>query len=391
MIGSSSRKAAVAVVALGAVSSLVSSVSAANWTQTATVRGNDFFNDFEWFNEKDPTQGLVNYQTKATAQAQNLSFVDGEGHFVMAVSTVKTALEGRNSVRITSKDSYSDGVYVLNVTHVPTGCATWPAFWTVTEDLDSWPNGGEIDIMENANDQYAGNLASIHTNTSCTIPSTISSESGTVAYTNCSAFAPSNPGCRVEMNGTSTPTWGSALNKAGGGIIAMERSFGTTGSGVRVWYFPNSSPNSLPSDLKNGSTTVSPDNWGTPSAHFPVAYCYNDFGPHKIIFDITLCGDWAGNTYAQSGCGAQYPACSYQVGYNGSSFNQSYWEVESLRLYTAGGDSANAANSPQTASNHQSAPTTQSSKSAAVSSLAHSALLAPAAALVASVAFVYAL
>lgn len=389
MIGSSSRKVAAAAVAVSAFSSLVSAASAVNWTQTATVQGSDFFNDFEWFTDKDPTQGLVNYQSQANAQAQNLSFVDGEGHFVMAVSTQQVALEGRNSVRITSKDSYSDGVYVLNVTHVPTGCATWPAFWTVTENLNSWPNGGEIDIMENANDQYTSNVASIHTNTSCTIPSTLSSESGTVAYTNCSAFAPTNPGCRVEMNGTSTPTWGSALNKAGGGLIAMERAFGTTGNGVRMWYFPNNAPNSIPSDLASGSSTVSPDNWGTPNAHFPVAYCYNDFGPHKIIFDITLCGTWAGETYSQTSCASQFPACSYQVGYNGSSFNQSYWEVSSLKLYTSGGSTDNAANSPQTASNHQN-PVSQSSKSAA-SLLQRNSLLAAAAALLGSVAFIAAL
>ncbi len=121
-----------------------------------------------------------------------------------------------------------------------------------------------------------------------------SAQSGKVAYTNCSAYAPSNPGCRVETNGTSTPTWGRSLNRAGGGLIAMERSFGTTGTGVRVWYSPPpppSPPTSLPPPHVNTS------NWPTPNAYLPIASCYADFAPHKIIFDITLCGDWAGNTY----------------------------------------------------------------------------------------------
>ncbi|CDS00560.1 related to mixed-linked glucanase precursor MLG1 [Sporisorium scitamineum] len=360
MLGSTSSARTVAAATLLA-SSLISSASAANWTQSASIRGNDFFSSFDWFTDKDPTNGLVNYQSQSDARAQNLSFVDAEGNLHMAVSTTPVALAGRNSVRITSKQSYSDGVYVLNVTHVPVGCATWPAFWTVTENLKSWPNGGEIDIMENANDEYAANLVSVHTNTSCTIPNSISAQSGTVAYTNCSAFAPSNPGCRVETNGTSTPTWGRALNRARGGIIAMERSFGTTGKGVRVWYFPNNNPSSIPSDLSATSTAVSTDSWPKPNAYFPISSCYADFAAHKIVFDITLCGDWAGNAYNQSGCNAQYPACSYQVGYNGSSFNQSYWSVESLRLYTNGGSTANAAISPQTAANQQ-------SKSAAVRS-----------------------
>ncbi|PWY97448.1 hypothetical protein BCV70DRAFT_143002, partial [Testicularia cyperi] len=333
-----------------ATSAASASATSANWTQTAAMVGNDFFDAFDWYTQTDPTNGLVNYQSMANAQSQNLSFVDSDGHFVMAVSTSETALQGRNSVRITSKKAYSDGVYVLNVTHVPTGCATWPAFWTVTDEIDNWPIGGEIDILENANDQYSSDLVSVHTNSSCTIPSTISSQSGTVAYTNCSAYYPSNPGCRVELDGTSTPTWGTSLNQAGGGIVAMERSFGTTGQGVRVWYFPNSG-DSLPSDLKNGSTTVTPDNWGTPAAHLPIASCYKDFSAHNIIFDITLCGDWAANTYANvSTCASTYGTCSFQVAYNGSSFSQAYWEVQSLRIFSAGGSTANSANSPQTSS-----------------------------------------
>ena len=51
----------------------------------------------------------------------------------------------------------------LKIAHLPTGCAVWPSFWTVTQNTSAWPVGGEIDIIENANDQYAYNLASIHT------------------------------------------------------------------------------------------------------------------------------------------------------------------------------------------------------------------------------------
>lgn len=52
--------------------------------------------------------------------------------------------------------------------------------------------------------------------------------------------------------------------------------------------------------------------------------------------------------YNLSGCSQQYPACSYQVGYNGSSFNEAYWDVQELRVYASGGDTDNAANSPNT-------------------------------------------
>lgn len=346
MLGNASR--------LGSAVNLVASlfyfctlVSAASWTSTATLTGNDFYSAFDWFTAHDPTNGQVAYQSLGDAQNQQLSYVNSAGSFVMAVSTVPTVSSLRNSVRISSKTAYSDGVYVLNVTHVPTGCAVWPAFWTVTQDLGSWPAGGEIDIMESANDQYKDNLVSLHTKSGCTIPSSIASQSGTVQNTNCSAYADGNAGCGTLTDHTSNPTWGSAMNSAGGGVIAMERAFGTGGEGIRTWYFPNSAPDSLPSDLRWGSSVVNPDGWGTPNAHFPVSSCYADFGPHSITFDITLCGDWAGNTYGAAGCTSQFSSCSDQVLNHGASFSQVYWEVDSIRLFTQGGSEANAANSPQ--------------------------------------------
>jgi hypothetical protein len=52
--------------------------------------------------------------------------------------------------------------------------------------------------------------------------------------------------------------------------------------------------------------------------------------------------------YNASGCNAQYPSCSYQVGYNGSSYNQSYWAINDLRVFATGGGTDNAANSANT-------------------------------------------
>ena len=168
----------------------------------------------------------------------------------------------------------------LNLTHVPVGCAVWPAFWTVTENLDDWPIGGEIDILENANDEWAGARVSLHTKDNCTIPPRIYDQSGVVAYTNCSAYTPENTGCTVEMNGTSTPSWGTKFNQQGGGIFAMERSFGSTGNGVRVWYWKHGDH---PQDLSCESKAVDPSSWGKPGAHLNVAdFCYDDFADHKV-------------------------------------------------------------------------------------------------------------
>ena len=54
---------------------------------------------------------------------------------------------GRNSIRITSQESWNDAIYVLDVIHMPEGCSTWPALWTKSA-TSMWPAGGEIDIIE---------------------------------------------------------------------------------------------------------------------------------------------------------------------------------------------------------------------------------------------------
>lgn len=43
------------------------------------------------------------------------------------VRMVSPAERGRNSVRISSSAAYSDSIIVLDLLHMPTGCATWPA------------------------------------------------------------------------------------------------------------------------------------------------------------------------------------------------------------------------------------------------------------------------
>ena len=35
---------------------------------------------------------------------------------------------------------------VLDLEHMPGGCAQWPAFWTA--DPGNWPGAGEIDMIE---------------------------------------------------------------------------------------------------------------------------------------------------------------------------------------------------------------------------------------------------
>lgn len=144
-----------------------------------------------------------------------------------------------------------------------------------------------------------------------------SQQSGTTDINNCNAYAPGNTGCRIGMNNTKTISGGPQVNKVGGGVVAMERDLSQGGTGIRVWFWDNKSK--PPSDVTNPGSTVNPDAWGLPGAHFPVSQCANQFGNHRIVFDITLCGDWANGTYADTPCAAEYQYCQMQVNTQGNS------------------------------------------------------------------------
>ena len=62
-------------------------------------------------------------------------------------SIVGPSARGRDSIRISSQSAYDEAIFVLDLAHMPAGCATWPAFWSLSQQ-GPWPAGGEIDIIE---------------------------------------------------------------------------------------------------------------------------------------------------------------------------------------------------------------------------------------------------
>lgn len=63
----------------------------------------------------------------------------------MSVETTPTVASVRKSVRITSQFTYTGGLVIMDSVHMPTGCGTWPSFFS---NGPNWPAGGEIDIVE---------------------------------------------------------------------------------------------------------------------------------------------------------------------------------------------------------------------------------------------------
>jgi len=72
----------------------------------------------------------------------------------------------RESVRLEGRTLFNRGLFILDVRHMPAGCGVWPAFWLTNEE--HWPDYGEIDILENINNQTQAKTA-LHTSRQCSM------------------------------------------------------------------------------------------------------------------------------------------------------------------------------------------------------------------------------
>ncbi|KIW51302.1 hypothetical protein PV05_10039 [Exophiala xenobiotica] len=296
-----------------------------------------FFSMFDFFTDADPTNGYVTYVDQTTAQSSGLiSTTNGSIYMGVDHTNVATGL-GRNSVRLTSTKTYTHGLIILDLNHMPGGvCGTWPAFWTVGAN---WPNAGEIDIIEGVNSQV-GNSMALHTASGCSITNN-GLFSGSISTSNCFVNAPGqamNAGCQI-LAANDGASYGTQFNQGQGGVYATE----WTSSAISIWFFPRSG---IPSDISSGSPD--PSTWGSPISAFEGG-CQIDefFSNHQIVFDTTFCGDWAGNVWSTDAtCSSKASTCQDFVQNNPAEFQDAYWSVKSLKVYqSTGGETSNATSS----------------------------------------------
>ncbi|KAF8679935.1 glycoside hydrolase family 16 protein [Rhizoctonia solani] len=273
-------------------------VRAATYSVTDTFIGSSFLSGFTHEAIADPTHGRVNYVDQSTAVSRNLTFASGNTFIMRADSTttLNPSGPGRNSVRIQSRKQWSTHVEIMDVRHMPQGCGSWPAYWTT--NTVNWPQAGEIDIIEGVNDQ-GPNAATLHT----------------------------TPGCTQPYTPPVANSYGPAFNSVGGGWYAMER----TSTYIKVWFWPRNS-GAVPSQVRNGASSIDTSTWGRPFALFVNSSCNiaSKFGPENIIINLTFCGDWAGGVYGNSGCPG---SCVDYVNNNPAAFKNAYWDIAALRVY----------------------------------------------------------
>ncbi|KAJ9615308.1 hypothetical protein H2200_001383 [Cladophialophora chaetospira] len=289
-----------------------------------------FFDMFTFFTDPDPTHGYVQYVDQGTAQSGGLISTNGGSVYIGVDHQNKASGSGRQSVRLTSKKSYTHGLIILDLAHMPGSiCGTWPAFWTVGPN---WPSAGEIDIIEGVNSQKANSMA-LHTGAGCSVSNT-GMFSGRVSTPNCDVKAsgqPGNAGCAILTG--NDESYGDGFNQGSGGVYATE----WTSDHISIWFFPRSA---IPSDAL--SSNPNPENWGQPMASFAQG-CDIDqyFNNHQIIFDNTFCGDWAGSVWTTDAvCSSKASTCQDFVQNNPSAFQDAYWSVNSLKVYQSDGSQA---------------------------------------------------
>ncbi|KAI9624353.1 hypothetical protein H4Q26_016923 [Puccinia striiformis f. sp. tritici PST-130] len=276
--------------------------------------GKTFFDEWDFFSDPDPTHGLVNYQRSEAAWNKGLVILQPSSmdkNFTSAIMKVDnytflTDRQNRNSVRLTSKKSFRYGLVILDVMKMPFGCSTWPAFWTVGEN---WPHGGEIDIVEGVN-MGTKNQMTLHTAPGCKVKKKMSKKaSGKVLHTDCDS--------------TGSGFIGQSFQRQRWRVFVMEWKK----SGISVWRFNRTN---IPKELAKGEKPR-PSKWRIPPiSHWDQEDCNSlsntkGFSKHKIVFDITLCGDWAGAADVFNVNGVCPGNCSAAVK-DPSVFKDAYWK-----------------------------------------------------------------
>jgi len=330
-------------------------------------QGNSFFDNWSFYGNYDNlTNGDANFVTQAQAQSDpQLAFINTAGNAIVRVDNVSTVdyPNKRNTIRLQSTEAYGLGsLWVMDAIHLPYGCSVWPAFWS---QAAKWPEGGEIDTLENVNLATANQMA-LHTLDGCNASSS-AAMTGALTDTDCGTDLPSKTqGCTVtDPNAAS---YGAAFASAGGGAWAtlMDES------GIFIWFWPRAS---IPSDLSvsNANSSPNPAGWGEPVAAYPASSCNTAqfFEPQFIILDITLCGDFAGSlTVYNETCGpvpsdalANYCYTTNVIG-NGANYDNAYFEVQYVRVWSNTTTASSGSNSTSTASG--SSPSSTSGKSSAI-------------------------
>lgn len=287
-----------------------------DYTLAWAAQGRNFFDAFD-FLTADYNHGAALYLPRDEALSAGVA----EAHDTHAI--LRTGRRAgtdswpkRESVKVQTTRSWKYFLMLMRYSHLPFGCSVWPALWTHASGI-SWPNGGELDVLEYAND--GPQQTSFHTGESnrCKLDPQVVNSCKPMPDTNgmgydCVTEYPGKLGCAPN----SLPLMPGEVWSREGGIVAVQ----WTSSFVKVFRIPDSE---LPSDALGDAPM--PDQWDQwLISYYPFAgseakspgSCPNPedvMAPQHLVMNINMCGDWAGKIWDSSGTcvnhvGPAYPS-----------------------------------------------------------------------------------
>ncbi|UZJ52524.1 hypothetical protein CBS101457_001844 [Exobasidium rhododendri] len=315
------------------------------YTRVQENRGSGFWsgNNWDFWDQPDPTHGQVLYRSEADAKSQGLVGLKNGAAFMRA-SNQDISGTNRPSVRFQSKQAFDSGLVIFDVRKLPIGCSTWPALWSTGPD---WPRNGEIDVVEGVGYTAGGknvNQMTVHlaqnsplqlTKRGSEMDKRATSFLGKVMKngSNCDQWSSGNPGCAFFDSNQHGPSWGEPFNAAGGGVWAMQ--FGH-GEGVKIWFWGRQS-GKIPSELSQANISpkhLDPGTWGTPMSNFQNSAINDMIKGQNIIMDITIGGDWAGNVPMDGACAGQNLQTAIK---KGSNYDDAEFIINAIDIYCRDG------------------------------------------------------
>mmetsp|Transcript_24904 Transcript_24904/g.56405 ORF Transcript_24904/g.56405 Transcript_24904/m.56405 type:complete len:481 (+) Transcript_24904:102-1544(+) len=257
------------------------------------AQGHTFFDNFT-FMTIDEVHGANDLLTKQRALAEGIITADSS-HAVMRTGSMSTNWK-RKTVNVHTNyawDPKKSFIAVMKYRHLPNGAGVWPGFWSMNSDI-LWPGGGELDILEYANDEK--NKVSFHTTKKCFLDTRKLGKCmhghgmGGPGPSLCETdYFHNLLGCRPQQK-QQTGAWYSSHP----GVIAAE----WTEEFVKVFYIPEKE---IPADLS--SDAPKPETWDKfiiSYLPFQAGTCQDLALPQELIINIQMCGDWAGGAWEKS-------------------------------------------------------------------------------------------
>ena len=100
-----------------------------------------------------------------------------------------------------------------------------------------------------------------------------------------------------------------------------------------MWFWPRGH---VPLDVIAG--IPEPTYWGVPASSFAGGCDIKRyFAPQQIVLNLNFCGDWAGYFWKGT-CAQKAITCRDYVADNPGDFQEAYWSIYSLRVYTIKGE-----------------------------------------------------